>query len=218
MEKQENQEEDRRIISIDKAVKRSPRAETGISPGLKEDRTQPAPGSEGGELSEKELTGIVEALLFATPSPLSPSRINDLTGIGGTKKTESLLQGLKEKYEEENRPCFLQEVAGGYQLRTRPQFDPWVSKLRSKQQQDTLSRAALETLSIIAYRQPITRAQIEDIRGVQSGYILRSLIEKSLVKVTGRSDELGRPLLYATTKKFLEVFGLASLKDLPALP
>jgi segregation and condensation protein B len=137
--------------------------------------------------------------------------------VGDGHLMRSLVEELTEEYREQNRAFTIEEIAGGFQLMTRPEFHPWVSKLRETQQQDSLSQAALETLAIVAYRQPITRADIEDIRGVQSGYILRSLIEKSLVRVTGRSEELGRPLLYGTTREFLDAFDLNSLRDLPEI-
>ena len=172
---------------------------------------------EPGELNPDELKGIVEALIFASGSPISLSRLASLVGTKSTAAVRRACKELQEEYNTQRRAFALEEIAGGYQLLTRPDFHTWISKLREKQQEDSLSQAALETLTIVAYRQPITRAQIEDIRGVQSGYMLRSLIEKSLVSVVGRSEELGRPLLYGTTKKFLDAFNLASLKDLPKL-
>ena len=109
----------------------------------------------------------------------------------------------------------LEEIAGGFQMLTRPEYAPWIGRLNTQQRQETLSKAALETLAVVAYRQPITRAEVDDIRGVQAGSILRALAGRRLIKVVGRSEELGRPLLYGTTKHFLEVFGLRSIKDLP---
>ncbi len=221
MKETESSHETDRIIPLEEALKHGGRAgaerPAGKQPGGAGEGQERTATPDAGELSPQELLNITEALLFASESPLQATRISEIVGLGGVRRAESLVQQLREMYEKEEKPYFLQELAGGYQLRTRPQFQPWVGKLQQKQQQDTLSQAALETLSIVAYRQPLTRAEIEDIRGVQSGYILRSLIEKSLVRVTGRSEELGRPLLYGTTKEFLEVFGLASLKDLPAL-
>ncbi len=226
MEKRkQNQPADRkdidRIIPLGKTTKQESRPGpdtcTDEVKSQQEEDSRPVPPPDGGELSRQEVSGIVEALLFAAESPLKPARISELLGLRSTKQAAGFVRELQDGYDRENKPYFVQEVAGGYQLRTRPEFHPWVSKLQQKQQQDTLSQAALETLSIVAYRQPLTRAEIEDIRGVQSGYILRSLIEKALVRVTGRSEELGRPLLYGTTREFLEAFGLASLKDLPAL-
>ncbi len=219
MNEPDNSREDDRIIPLEQALKHAARPD-GAETAAKQQQQQPdesAPPVDAGELSNEELISIVEALLFASASPLQSSRISDIIGLGSSRRANTLVEQLRQRYDKDDRPYFVQELAGGYQIRTRPRFQPWVGKLQHKQQQDTLSQAALETLSIIAYRQPLTRAEIEDIRGVQSGYILRSLIEKSLVRVAGRSEELGRPLLYGTTKEFLEAFGLASLKDLPPL-
>ena len=164
-----------------------------------------------------ELKGILEALLFAAAGPLSTGRLAELAGASSAALIREVLEELKAEYDGAGHAFALEEIAGGYQLLTRQDFQPWVNRLRHREHEDRLSQAALETLAIIAYRQPITRAEIEDIRGVQSGYILRSLLEKSLVRVVGRSEELGRPLLYGTSREFLEVFGLPSLKALPKL-
>ncbi len=171
---------------------------------------------EAGELSREEVKGLVEALLFAAAGPLSAAKLAGLAGTRGSL-VRSIVEELKAEYDVQSRAFTVEQIAGGYQLLTRQEFHPWVSKLRQREREETLSQAALETLAIVAYRQPIMRAEIEDIRGVQSGYILRSLIEKSLVRVTGRGEELGRPLLYGTTDKFLQLFGLSSLDDLPKL-
>ncbi len=182
---------------------------------------EPAAAAEGeplaGELTDDELKGIIEALLFSAPTPLSGRKLAELSGAGDARVVRRIVEALGEDYDSQARAFTVEEVAGGYLLFTRPDFHPWVGKLHRREQEDTLSQAALEALAIVAYKQPITRAQIEDIRGVQSGYILRSLIEKSLVRVAGRSEELGRPLLYGTTAIFLELFGLPSLKELPKL-
>jgi len=172
---------------------------------------------EAGDLNREEMKTILEALLFASTSPLSSRRLAELAGLKSGRTARGLITELKEDYQRLGRAFTVEEIGGGFQLMTLPEFHTWVGKLRHKEQEETLSQAALETLAIIAYRQPITRAEIEDIRGVQSGYILRSLIEKALVRVSGRSEELGRPLLYATSNKFLDAFGLGSLKDLPSL-
>jgi segregation and condensation protein B len=202
-----------RIISIEQA--------RGASPESPESETD-APGTEmevpePGELDFKEITTIIEALLFAASNPLTTKKLSNLAGAGGARTARKAVEALREEYDRNQKPYTVSEIDGGFRLLTRPEFDTWVGKLRKKEQSDTLSQAALETLAIVAYRQPIMRADIEDIRGVQSGYILRSLIEKSLVRVAGRSEELGRPLLYATTGKFLDAFGLASLDELPEL-
>ena len=207
------EDEEGRIISIDQA-RETQRDQEGHPEEAEEPEVE-AP--EPGDLDFKEITTIIEALLFAAGGPLSSSKLADLAGIDSGRTARKAVEALREEYDHNEKPYTVAELDGGFRLLTRPEFDTWVGKLHKKEQSDTLSKAALETLAIVAYRQPVMRAEIEDIRGVQSGYILRSLIEKSLVRVAGRSEELGRPLLYATTGKFLDAFGLASLKDLPEL-
>jgi segregation and condensation protein B len=206
------QNEDR-IIPIEDARKgQKKQADNGQKEVAQKDQQH----EEAADISRTK--AIVEALLFATDSPLSPKKLADLADVeGGVKSVRKIVETLNHEYDGQNRPYQIENIGGGFRLYTRPEFDPWVHELNQTKQQDKLSQAALESLAIISYRQPITRAEIEDIRGVQSGYILRSLIEKSLVKVVGRSDELGRPLLYGTTNDFLETFGLSSLNDLPEL-
>lgn len=177
----------------------------------------PAEDVEPGELTGDEVKCIVEAILFAAGEPLSPAVLARLSGARDARAVRAIVEDLRGEYARQHRAFTIEEVAGGYQMMSLPEFHTWISKLHEKERDDTLSQAALETLAIVAYKQPVTRAQIEDIRGVQSGYILRSLIEKGLARVTGRSDQLGHPLLYGTSKKFLEAFGLASLETLPTL-
>jgi segregation and condensation protein B len=124
---------------------------------------------------------------------------------------------LHDYYENDGTAFQIEEIAGGWQLRTRPEFHLWLVRLRRINPDPRLSGAALETLAIIAYRQPIMRAGIEAIRGVQCGELLRHLMERGLVRIAGRDDSLGRPVLYSTTRKFLQIFGLNSLKDLPEI-
>ena len=131
---------------------------------------------------------------------------------------ESLLSGvadLNRQYREQGRAFAVEEVAGGYLIFTLPEYAGWVRKLKKKEEENLLTPAALETLAIIAYRQPITRAEIDAVRGVQSSAVLGSLLDRRLVRIPGRSEALGRPLLYGTTREFLKQFGLACLKDLP---
>ncbi len=128
---------------------------------------------------------------------------------------EALASQLNDELEAQGRPARAEKLAGGYRLMVAPQFGPIVAAFDRHRQSTKLSRASIETLSIIAYRQPMTRAQIEAIRGVACGEVLRSLLERKLVAIKGRAEEVGRPILYGTTPQFLELFGLASLKDLP---
>ena len=165
--------------------------------------------------SPDEVKRIVEALLFAVQEPISVRKISEIVeGVEG-KEIREVIQQLREEYDTHDRVFQIEEIANGFQLLSRPEYHEWISKIRKKSGESKLSQSALETLSIIAYKQPIIRAEIEAIRGVQSGQMIRTLIEKSLVKITGRDEVLGRPLLYGTTTKFLDHFGLKSTKDLP---
>jgi len=159
---------------------------------------------------------LVEALILASPDPLSAARLAELVPRAKPALIAELVEELNRGYAQDDRAFEIWEVAGGYQLRTRPEFAPWVQQMY-EQRPARLSRAALETLSIVAYRQPVTRAEIEHVRGVDVGPILRGLVERKLVRIAGHRDVPGRPILYATTRRFLEVFGLASLRDLPPL-
>jgi segregation and condensation protein B len=161
---------------------------------------------------------ILEALLFSSDRPVGTRQLAEAAGAADGHEARSLLKEMQDEYDGQQRAFALEEVAGGFQLMSRPQFAPYISRLHDSQQQESLSKAALETLAIVAYRQPITRAEIEDIRGVQCGPVLRGLVDRRLLRVTGRSQELGRPLLYGTTSQFLQVFGLSSLSELPKKP
>jgi segregation and condensation protein B len=132
-----------------------------------------------------------------------------------TKQIKAAIDSLNSSYDKSNRAFRIERIAGGYRVMTREELAPLVSRLHEQRQQQKLSQAALETLSIIAYRQPVMRAEIEVIRGVACGEVLRGLMERRLVKIVGRAEELGRPMLYGTTKDFLNIFGLANLNDLP---
>ncbi len=160
----------------------------------------------------------VEALLFSSERPISESKMKTVLGIedeDATKQIKAAIESLNDTYDKNARSFRIERVAGGYRPLTREEFAPLVSRLHADRQQQKLSQAALETLSIIAYRQPVMRAEIEVIRGVACGEVLRSIMEKRLVKIVGRAEELGRPMLYGTTRDFLNIFGLASLDDLP---
>ncbi|MEF8788047.1 MAG: SMC-Scp complex subunit ScpB [Planctomycetota bacterium] len=189
----------------------------------------PVPDEEDNEAAEEQeaqaespprrerLKRAVEALLFASDSVLKSGKLAELAGAEDGHEARELVVELKEEYDEAGRAFCIEEVAGGYRMVTRPRYHRWLKELKRSEKKQSLSQAAMETLAIVAYRQPLNRAEIEDIRGVQSGYILRSLVEKNLVRVVGRSTELGRPLLYGTTSTFLEEFGLDSLDDLPEI-
>jgi segregation and condensation protein B len=162
-----------------------------------------------------QLKRIIEALLFSSERPVTATRLAEASDAADGRQVRSIVRELQQDYEERGAAFAIEEIAGGFQMLTRPEFAAHVSRLQGRQQQETLSKAALETLAIVAYRQPVTRASLEDIRGVGSGHILRALVDRRLLKVVGRAEELGRPLLYGTTRRFLEAFGLKSLADLP---
>ena len=168
-------------------------------------------------MAEPDTRHVVEAILFSSSEPLPLARLSGvIEGVDG-RAIRKAIEELNEEYEQTGRAFHIQEIAGGFQLMTRPEYAPWVDSLHRVERKTKLSQAALESLALIAHRQPITRAEIESIRGVQCGDILRSLIEKRLVKIAGRKDAPGRPLLYGTTRFFLEHFGLGSLDDLSKL-
>ncbi len=164
----------------------------------------------------KSLKLIVEALLFASDKPLNAKDIQGILPDSDINSIKSALRTLKYEYEAMGRSFQLLEVAGGYQFRSRAIYGPYILRMYQKSPA-RLSKAALETLAIIAYRQPIIRQEIEKIRGVDSGGIIRSLLEKDLIRIMGRKKVPGRPILYGTTKRFLEVFNLRHIDDLPRL-
>jgi len=159
---------------------------------------------------------LVEAALLAADEPLTARRLATAAGLADGSEARRLVKRLHELYDLDGTAFQVEELAGGFQLLTRPEYHRWLARWRSGQDL-RLSAAARETLAIVAYRQPIMRADIEGIRGVQCGEVLRLLMEKGLVRIAGRHDSLGRPQLYGTTKKFLQIFGLKSLKDLPVV-
>jgi len=160
-------------------------------------------------------TRLLEALLLSTHHPLTAGRLAELMDLPATKPVRQAVKDLNVQYEESHRSFRIEQVAGGYQILTLPEFGDYLKKLHQKEIDAKLTKAALETLAIIAYKQPILRADIEAIRGVACGETIRNLMEKRLVNIAGRAEEPGRPILYGTTKRFLEVFGLNALKDLP---
>ena len=161
-----------------------------------------------------ELKAILEALIFASPEPLTPKAIFKLLATEPREDIQAALALLKQEYE---RPGGLQlvEVAGGYQIVTRPDLHDWVRRLFNERTTQKLTVQALETLAVIAYRQPITAAEITEVRGVNTSGVLNTLLERHLIKIVGRKQVVGRPFLYATTKEFLIRFGLNDLTDLP---
>lgn len=158
---------------------------------------------------------LVEALIFAAPEPVGIARLAELINNASYEEISTSITELNKLYEETGRTFRIIHGAGGFRFATRPEFSRWVRKLVMGSSRIRLSRAALETLSLVAYRQPVSRSDIEAVRGVDVGGVLRMLLERKLIQVEGRSPKPGRPLLYATTAYFLRYFGLNSLNDLP---
>jgi segregation and condensation protein B len=161
-----------------------------------------------------DLKAIVEALIFASPEPVSLKTLTRMLESEPKEEIQAALEALKQDYD---RPGGLQivEVAGGYQIVTRPELHEWVRRLFHERTTQKLSVAALETLAVIAYKQPVTGPEIAEIRGVNTGGVLGTLMERKLIKIVGRKQVVGRPFLYGTTREFLERFGLNDLSDLP---
>jgi len=182
---------------------------------LRTEENQPSsvisPPSSG---AEPTVESVVEAVLFASDESISANRLAEIVGTT-VKQLRKHVEDLNAKYKANNNAFQIEQIAGGYQMLTLSVYSHWLKKLIRSRDDSKLSQPALETLAIISYKQPIIRADIEAIRGVAAGEMIRNLMYKGLVKITGRAEMVGRPMLYGTTKKFLEVFGLNSLKDLP---
>lgn len=184
---------------------------TGNAPG-ETTADAPSPDSEAVEIVPRR---IVEAILFATDSPLPGAKIASIIGVGDGRDVRKHVESLNAEYAERGNAFRIERIAGGYRMMTLPDYNTWLTKLLRTRQEAKLTPASLETLAIIAYKQPCTRAEVEAVRGVAAGDGINRLREMNLVKIVGRAEDLGRPLLYGTTRRFLEVFGLPSLDDLP---
>jgi segregation and condensation protein B len=169
------------------------------------------------EITPEELERVLEAILFAHEGPVTIEMLAEAMHAAEPQAIRAAITSLGRDYERTNRSFEIVKVAGGYQICTREQWAPWVARFQRGSRRARLSRAAVETLAIIAYRQPITRTTMEEIRGVDSGAVLHTLLERNLITVKGRGKGIGRPLLYGTTSEFLEYFGLDRLEDLPRL-
>ncbi len=181
-----------------------------------ESPTRPAPEAEmSAESAERaEAAATVEAILFTAEAPLTAARISTVAELP-PRIVKSAVAALNERYERAGAAFRIEAIAGGYQMLTLPEYHDVLSRLLRVRSESRLSQAAMETLAIVAYRQPILRADVEAIRGVACGEVLRGLLEKNLVKIVGRAQVLGRPMLYGTTRRFLQAFGLEKLDDLP---
>ena len=167
-------------------------------------------------MKKKESDQIIEALLFANAMPINQAQLNQVFDSSVPSLKESVKR-LNDFYLSNERPYSINSIAGGYQLVTNPDYDIWIRRLLGKSNKLTLSSAALDTLAIIAYKQPIGRYDIEAIRGVDSSGVIKTLLTRNLIMIKGRADGPGRPLLYSTTKRFLDHFGLNRLSDMPKL-
>jgi segregation and condensation protein B len=200
--------EEELMEEVDESLDQSAEPADGAVP---DDDGRDAQGVSGPEID----LGLLEALLMATHHPLTAARLAELTDSGSVKPIRRGVAELNRQYVDTNRSFRIEQVAGGYQILTLAQYGAAVRALHQRETDARLTKAALETLAIIAYKQPILRADVEAIRGVACGETIRSLMEKHLVRIAGRAEVPGRPILYGTTKRFLELFGLNNLKDLP---
>jgi segregation and condensation protein B len=167
-------------------------------------------------MEAKDKRRIIEALILSSTEPISAAKLAEIIPYCKAGQAKDLVNELNTEYAEQDRAFEIWEVAGGYQIRTRAEFSGYLQKLQ-KERALRLSQAALETLAVIAYRQPTTRAEIEEVRGVDAGATVRSLLDRQLIRIADQREVPGRPMLYGTTRRFLEVFGLENLKNLPTL-
>ena len=169
-------------------------------------------------LPPAEIRAVLEALIFASDQPITAREIGQVLGAGVPREDwEAALDELKAEYARDGRGLQLAEIAGGWQITTRPEYNDWVRELLDPQRPTRLSIQALETLAVIAYKQPVTQPEVIELRGVKSGGVVKTLLEKRLIRITGRKEVVGRPMLYGTTKEFLLHFGLKDLAELPKI-
>ncbi len=178
-------------------------------------KTDPSDGSP--VLPAQEIRAILEALIFASPQPITPREIGEVLGGVSRSAWQEALEELKADYARDVRGLQLVEVAGGWQITTRPEYNDWVRELLDPKTPSRLSIQALETLAVVAYKQPVTLPEIIDLRGIKSGGVIKTLLEKRLIRILGRKEVVGRPILYGTTKQFLLHFGLKDLSELPKI-
>src|SRR5262245_2474025 len=162
-----------------------------------------------------EPVDLLEALLFASDSPIEPERIREVLELDSTAAARELVRSFPERLDRDARALQVIEVGGGFRLVTRPEVAPWLVKLQRSKTKSRLSRPALESLAIIAYRQPVSRPEVDAVRGVNSEGVLDNLLERRMIRIAGRRDSPGRPFLYETTREFLVAFGLRDLSDVP---
>ena len=168
-------------------------------------------------MSPTQIKSILEAILFAANEPISIKQFTQVLGDVSTHDIREQLIALEDDYQAANRSFQLIEIANGFQVCSRPEYRDWIEKFYTRQVRVRLSPPALETLAIVAYKQPVTRTEVEEIRGVNSDSVVNSLIQKGLIRIAGRKPGQGRSLLFATTDRFLEQFGLKNLSELPSI-
>lgn len=169
-------------------------------------------------MEKTELKQIIEALIFVSDKPLGLLEIREVVKGVTEEQFRQAINELNQEYESTHRSFIIQEVAGGFRMATRPELAPWLKSFYKSKVTDRLTRPSLETLAIVAYKQPVTKPEIEAIRGVNTDGVIATLLERGLIKIAGRKDSPGRPLLYATTDDFLAHFGLGGISDMPKLP
>ena len=178
---------------------------------------EPSGGDEAPSLAPGEIRAVLEALIFASPEPITEREVDRVLAGVAREAWQAALAAIREDYARDGRGLQLVEVAGGYQITTRPEYHDWVRELLDPKTPTRLSIQALETLAVIAYKQPVTLPEIIELRGIKSGGVLKTLLERRLIRIVGRKEVVGRPILYGTTKQFLLHFGLRDLDELPKI-
>jgi segregation and condensation protein B len=206
----------------DHAPASAPSAVAGAAPAVPPEGAEPLRvTSEGGDepsvLPAQQVRAILEALVFASPQPITPREVARVLGGVPKEEWQRALEELRADFARDERGLQLVEVAGGWQITTRPEYNDWVRELLDPKAPTRLSIQALETLAVIAYKQPVTLPEIIELRGVRSGGVVKTLLEKRLIRIVGRKEVVGRPILYGTTKQFLLHFGLRDLDELPKI-
>jgi segregation and condensation protein B len=202
-------------IAVSETEPPAQEGDAGPGPLESEGRAERVKLGPGQEKSDETLRREIVVLLFASSEPLTSARLVELLERPAPARVQAALEELQRELDGGELPLVLRKIGGAWRLVSEPELSHVVGRLRTEPKPERISAAALETLAIIAYRQPVSKAEIEAIRGVQAGPVLRSLVDRGLVRITGRADLPGQPLLYGTTKEFLERFGLSALADLP---
>ena len=208
----EQETEDLVLVEAESAIQ-----DNGMSDDAAKDVVVEAMNSQTAAIDARELKAILEAILFVSPEPVPVARLMSIVGTVSKAEVVQALEILTHDLDQPGRGIQLVQVAGGYRLVTKQEYGLWLKRMEKAKATQKLSRSALESLAIIAYKQPLVRAEIEEIRGVETSGVLRTLCERKLVRIVGRKDVPGRPIMYGTTKFFLEHFGLQDLSQLPPL-